>query len=105
FVAFENYPVEESLGEEAGDLAVREVTITDRTEYPLSLAVLPGRDAGRPELALRLAHDRRTDATTARRLLGHLELLLGAFAAAPEARLGELPALAAAERHQLLVEW
>ncbi len=105
FVAFENYPVEESLGEGAGDLSVREVTVSDRTEYPLSLAVLPGREAGRPELALRLAHDRRADATTVRRLLGHLELLLGAFAAAPEARLGDLPALAEAERHQLLVEW
>ncbi len=111
FVAFENYPVDEALGEDAGELAVRDVTVSDRTEYPLSLAVLPGREAGRPELALRLAHDGRADATTVRRLLAHLELLLGAFAAssvsgaAAEIRLGDLPSLAAAERHQLVVEW
>ncbi|HVT15954.1 MAG TPA: non-ribosomal peptide synthase/polyketide synthase [Thermoanaerobaculia bacterium] len=103
-VAFENYPVEESLGAGAGDLAVGEVTVSDRTDYPLSLAALPGRgESG--GLALRLAHDRRTEAATARRLLAHLELLLGAFAEGIELPLGALPALAAAERHQLLLEW
>ncbi len=102
-VAFENYPVDESLGEGAGELAVSGVTVSDRTEYPLSFAVLPGRRDSN-ELTLRLAHDRRTDATTARRLLAHLERLLGAFAASPESPLGELPVLSTAERHQL-VEW
>ncbi len=105
-VAFENYPLDDSLGEGGGDLTVSDVTFTDRADYPLSLAAIPGR--GRPALALRLAHDRRLDPTTARRLLAHLERLLGAFAASPKApalTLDELPALAAAERHQLLYEW
>jgi amino acid adenylation domain-containing protein/non-ribosomal peptide synthase protein (TIGR01720 family) len=103
-VAFENYPVDESLGEGADELAVTEVTVSDRTDYPLSLAVLPGRRA-QSELSLRMAHDRRADATTVRRLLVHLERLLGAFIMAPDGLLGELPALSAAERHQLVLEW
>ena len=42
---------------------------------------------------------------TVRRLLHHLANLLAAAVAAPDARLDELPLLAAAERHQLTVEW
>jgi hypothetical protein len=45
------------------------------------------------------------DRTTVARLLGHLETLIAAAAAAPEARLSELPLLSAGERQQLLVEW
>ncbi|MDJ1181649.1 amino acid adenylation domain-containing protein [Roseofilum sp. BLCC_M143] len=43
--------------------------------------------------------------STIRRMMGHFETLLGAILANPEARVGELPLLTAAERHQLLVEW
>jgi amino acid adenylation domain-containing protein/non-ribosomal peptide synthase protein (TIGR01720 family) len=45
------------------------------------------------------------DGVTVGRWLRHLENLLDAVAARPEARLAELPWLNAAERHQLLVEW
>ncbi|HEX5717560.1 MAG TPA: condensation domain-containing protein, partial [Thermoanaerobaculia bacterium] len=45
------------------------------------------------------------EAATIRRLLGHFETLLGAAVADPESPLALLPLLAAAERHQLLVEW
>ena len=45
------------------------------------------------------------DATTARRMAGHLANLLAGAAAHPEARLSELPLLAAAERDELLIEW
>ncbi len=45
------------------------------------------------------------DASTLDRLLGHFTHLLAAFAAAPELAVGELPLLAAPERHQLLAEW
>ncbi len=44
------------------------------------------------------------DRTTIRRLLHHLASLLAAAAEAPDRRLSALPLLAAAERHQLLVE-
>ncbi|HEV3073508.1 MAG TPA: non-ribosomal peptide synthase/polyketide synthase, partial [Thermoanaerobaculia bacterium] len=45
------------------------------------------------------------DPPTAARLLGHLRELLAGLAADPAARLSALPWLAAAERHQLAVEW
>ncbi|HEX9940764.1 MAG TPA: amino acid adenylation domain-containing protein, partial [Thermoanaerobaculia bacterium] len=45
------------------------------------------------------------DNTTAARLLGHLEALLEAAAAAPERPISELPLLPEAERQQVLVEW
>jgi amino acid adenylation domain-containing protein len=45
------------------------------------------------------------DPPTAARLLGHLRELLTGLAADPSARLSALPWLAAAERHQLAVEW
>ena len=43
--------------------------------------------------------------STIRRMMGHFQTLLRAILANPEARVGELPLLTAAERHQLLVEW
>jgi amino acid adenylation domain-containing protein len=43
--------------------------------------------------------------TTIKRMLNHLEMLLGGIALEPERPLSELPLLTAAERRQLLSEW
>ncbi|HEY2294552.1 MAG TPA: amino acid adenylation domain-containing protein, partial [Thermoanaerobaculia bacterium] len=57
-------------------------------------------------LSLALQHNADLfDAATAARLLERFAVLLGAVAASPRLALSELPLLAAAERHQLLVEW
>ncbi|HVG07975.1 MAG TPA: amino acid adenylation domain-containing protein, partial [Thermoanaerobaculia bacterium] len=64
--------------------------------------------AGEAEDALVLSCEHDTalfDSVTIERWLGHLETLLDAAAARPEARLGDLPLLGAAECHQLLLEW
>ena len=45
------------------------------------------------------------DAATVARLADHFTTLLAAWIEEPERRLGDLPLLAPAERHQLLVEW
>ncbi|HVR11918.1 MAG TPA: condensation domain-containing protein, partial [Thermoanaerobaculia bacterium] len=45
------------------------------------------------------------EAVTVQRLLGHLEALLGAGLAAPDAPLAELDLLSEAQRHQALAEW
>ncbi|MCP4658739.1 MAG: amino acid adenylation domain-containing protein, partial [bacterium] len=45
------------------------------------------------------------DATTMDRLVAHFTRLLAAIAEDPERRLGDLPLVAAAERHQLLAAW
>ncbi|MEG4288204.1 amino acid adenylation domain-containing protein [Microcoleus sp. C2C3] len=45
------------------------------------------------------------EATTIRRMVEHLQILLAGIVTNPEQRIWELPLLSAAERHQLLVEW
>jgi amino acid adenylation domain-containing protein/non-ribosomal peptide synthase protein (TIGR01720 family) len=45
------------------------------------------------------------DEATIRRLLGHYRRLLEAIVANPDRRLGELPLLTEAERHQILADW
>jgi amino acid adenylation domain-containing protein len=45
------------------------------------------------------------DAATIARLAGHFTTLLAGWIDEPRRRLGDLPLLTAAERHQLLVEW
>ncbi len=99
-LAFENYPIDPSLGERLGELSIGEVAVGERTNYPLTLTAVARRD-----LALRLTADRRFEPATARRILAHLENLLGALAADPERPPSALPLLGAAERHQLTVEW
>ncbi|HEX6471812.1 MAG TPA: non-ribosomal peptide synthase/polyketide synthase [Streptosporangiaceae bacterium] len=45
------------------------------------------------------------DAATIERMGGHLRVLLDAMGAAPDRRLGELPMLTEAERHQVIAGW
>ncbi|HEY0737078.1 MAG TPA: amino acid adenylation domain-containing protein, partial [Herpetosiphonaceae bacterium] len=45
------------------------------------------------------------DQTTIERMISHFQALLAGLAADPEQRIGDLPLLSEAERHQLLVEW
>ena len=81
--------------------AQRAFQLVERTPYPVTLYAY-----GEDELRFELSHAReRLGAIAARRLLDRLETLLTSFVAQPEARLGDLPMLAAAERRQLLVEW
>jgi amino acid adenylation domain-containing protein len=102
-LAFENYPLDEALRQDAATaVVIAGVDGSEQTHYPLTLNVQPG-----SRWLLRLAAtDPRLDAVSVARLLGSLEaLLLGLIredlAAVPVA---ELPALAAAERQQLLIE-
>ena len=82
---------------------IGEVRTFSRASHPLSVAAFPGEN-----LLLRADYEaERFDASTARRVLAHLQNLLEGMAAAPDAEilLGELSFLSAAERHQLLQEW
>jgi amino acid adenylation domain-containing protein len=75
----------------------------ESAKFDLTLGVEERRGAG-----LSLALSYRTDlfdAPTAKRMLRHLEVLLGGVAADRERRLSALPLLSEAERAQLLVEW
>ncbi|MCP4659155.1 MAG: AMP-binding protein, partial [bacterium] len=75
---------------------------TEVAKFDLTLGLIedPGGLGGAVEYNTELF-----DATTIRRLVGHLEHLLEGAVAGPEKRLSELPWLAAAEARQLLVEW
>jgi amino acid adenylation domain-containing protein/non-ribosomal peptide synthase protein (TIGR01720 family) len=99
-LAFENYPVAESVRGQGGGLEVEQLEFPEATHYPLTLMVAPG-----AALPVRLIFDRRwCEPATAERLLRHFITLLGGAAGHAGAAL-DLPLLSAAERQQLLWEW
>ncbi|GAB1541056.1 hypothetical protein NUACC21_37260 [Scytonema sp. NUACC21] len=100
-VVFENYPVDGSMQELCGSLQFGNIRAVERTNYPLTLVVLPGE-----QLSLRLSYDcRRFDATAISRMLGHLQILLEGMVAQRGGCLASLPMLTQRERQQLLVQW
>ena len=100
-LAFENYPVDAGLRHQGSALQVDSVTASGQTNYPLILVAVPG-----TELSLEISYDpERFDRATIGRLLGHLTTLLRGMVSNPEQRLSEVPMLAPAEQHKLLVEW
>ncbi|HEV7518259.1 MAG TPA: condensation domain-containing protein, partial [Thermoanaerobaculia bacterium] len=106
-LAFESYPVDESMrqaGGGEGGLGIVEVRGAEQPHYPLSLTVTPGKT-----LRLGVGYDRaRFDVASIGRLLAHLEAVLGGMARfleeGGEVALAGLPLLGAAERQQLC-EW
>ncbi|HSF38969.1 MAG TPA: non-ribosomal peptide synthase/polyketide synthase [Thermoanaerobaculia bacterium] len=100
-VVFENYPVEEGLGRDLGELEIRHRGRSEKTSYPLNLMVVAS-----GELSLSLEHDARSfDAVDVRRSMGHLEQLLRGLLDDPARPLEDLPLLSEGERHQILREW
>ncbi|MEM6401049.1 MAG: amino acid adenylation domain-containing protein, partial [Cyanobacteria bacterium P01_D01_bin.116] len=102
-VIFENYPVsiDAVLQGWSDDLQISQGKGFERTNYPLSLTVIPG-----AELSLRINYDsNRFDSETITRMLGHLETLLQGIVTNPQQKVCELPLLTVAEKQQLLVDW
>ncbi|HEX9426136.1 MAG TPA: condensation domain-containing protein, partial [Candidatus Polarisedimenticolia bacterium] len=93
---FENYPVDASLREQNGSVAVEEVRSIEWTNYPLTLGVGPG-----PRLALCLSYDRsRFEAAAIERLLDDYRRLLEGIAANPAQRLEALSRFTPAALHR-----
>ena len=100
-LVYENFPLDAAV-------STRLEGRFQRTNYPLAVVAEPGR-----ELQLRLGYDRsRCEPAAIGRMLRHLQEVLESLPAAMAraegeagARIADLPALPAAERHQLLVEW
>ncbi|MFT0183220.1 non-ribosomal peptide synthase/polyketide synthase [Pseudomonas benzopyrenica] len=89
-LVFENYPVDAALrGANSKAPAIGAVTVSERTHYPLSIAVMAGE---RLELHL---HYQRACFTPAQvqRLAAHLGQLLDSLVRQPETPLGDLPLL------------
>ncbi|MET0399939.1 MAG: condensation domain-containing protein, partial [Longimicrobiaceae bacterium] len=102
--AFENYPVDEAMREQAGSLGalrVRKNLLHAQTNFPLLLAA-----HGTSRLKAEIRYDRgRVEAETAEQMARHLETVLEAIASDPGLRLSEVPLLRGAEREQLLHAW
>ncbi|MGK7878413.1 MAG: amino acid adenylation domain-containing protein [Xenococcaceae cyanobacterium] len=98
-VVFENYPLktqEQDIG-----LEISDIRFLDQSNYPLALLVVPG-----ASLQLILIYDdRRFEAATIARMLGHMQTVLESFVENPDCYLSDVPLLTKAEQHQLLVEW
>lgn len=100
-LVFENYPFEATAAEWSRRVSLADGQVFERTSYPLTVFVWPGR-----ELLFGVSFElEHFEDSTIRRLVGQLTGLLNALATADGSRLGELPWLAAGERHQLLNEW
>ncbi|HEU4404960.1 MAG TPA: amino acid adenylation domain-containing protein, partial [Polyangiaceae bacterium] len=100
-LVFENYPADPRIHRGLPGLDVRDVSFEDQTNYPLTLAALPG-----PELRLRLSYERkRFGEEDAARLLGLVETALRRLTSNPEARLGELPLLGELDARRVTVDW
>jgi amino acid adenylation domain-containing protein/non-ribosomal peptide synthase protein (TIGR01720 family) len=100
-LVFENYPVDQTLDGPNWSLEISAVRTIERTNYPITVAVIPEQ-----ELSIQVTYDCSTfDRSVMARLLGHLTVLLEAMASGADYRLSELPLLTPPEKDQLLVEW
>ena len=100
-LVFENYPIDQTLLKRQQGLRVDRSRTIERTNYPLTLVVVPGE-----QLTLRLNYDvTRFDPATVSRMLGHLATLLEGMISNADRRVDDLPMLTRAERQQLLVAW
>jgi amino acid adenylation domain-containing protein/non-ribosomal peptide synthase protein (TIGR01720 family) len=97
-LVFENYPVDASLRDRGGPLAVTDVRFLDHTNYPITVIAKPG-----PPFALAVSYDQqRFEGEAVRRLLGHFQALLESALTQGEAAVGELAMIGRAERAELL---
>ena len=100
-VVFENYPIGSSLLEDTAGLEIDEIKSYERTNYPLTLVIVPGE-----ELFVRMLYDcSRFDADAIARMGNHFLTLLEGVVANQTGQLQDLPLITQTERHQLLGEW
>ncbi|MFP2903403.1 condensation domain-containing protein, partial [Corallococcus sp. 4LFB] len=98
---FENYPLDASLAAQGNPLGIRDVRGVERSNYPLTASVIPGR-----ELLLKLAYDTpRFEAEGIGRLLEQWRRAVEGLVAGETGRLWEVGVLSAEEKQRVLVEW
>lgn len=100
-LVYENYPIEETVEEEVGEITLSELRSVEQTNYPLTLLAVPG-----DELVLRLIYEQgRFENELITNVLKHLARGLEEIASNPEQRLSELSLLSDSERRQILEDW
>ncbi len=98
-LAFENYPLGESLAEVDLSLEISEVRMWSGDHYGVTLVAAPGREIG-----LLLAAE-ELELEVMQRLVGQLGALMEAMAGGLDRRLEELPILTPSDRHQVIEGW
>jgi len=101
-VVFENYPGDGDEMAKRLSLNIDQISTSAPTNYPLCLAIIPGKEMG-----VYLVYDRqRFDDPVAEQLLEHFMVLLeGISNAQSDACCGALSLLTPAERQRVLVDW
>ena len=99
-VVFENYPIESSLKQSLATFNIRDIQISEQTNYPLTLYVTKD-----DQLSLKILYKAKLfDARSITNLLGHFKTLLEEIASDPQQKLGQLNILTALEKEQLLTQ-
>ncbi|HEX6292329.1 MAG TPA: amino acid adenylation domain-containing protein [Herpetosiphonaceae bacterium] len=99
-IAFENYPVDRRLHELSNTLDIQLVRSVQRTNYPLTVMVIPS-----SELTVRMLYDaQRFDEPVIDRMMEYLHALLEGIAANPRQRIAALPLLSETDR-RMLADW
>ncbi|MBF2063675.1 MAG: amino acid adenylation domain-containing protein [Calothrix sp. C42_A2020_038] len=100
-LVFENYPLGSLLVEDTASLEIDQIKSYERTNYPLTLVVVPGE-----ELLVRILYDtNRFHPDTINRMGNHFLNLLKGVLKNKTSKLQDLPLITETERYQLLVEW
>jgi len=101
-LVFENFPIDASLEDSiAANLTLGNFQFVERTNLPLFLKVVPGK-----EMLLVLTYDRRLfKKETVTRMLGHLDTVLAGMSVGLHRKFTDLSLLHESERQQVVVEW
>ncbi|MBL8675864.1 MAG: amino acid adenylation domain-containing protein, partial [Alphaproteobacteria bacterium] len=102
---FENYPVEENVKTPKCGFEIKDVKISEKSEYPLTIAVVPGN-----QLCLMFSYQtEHFNEDLIKKLAEHIKHVLKGVINSPKEDLlksiYELPLLTSQEKHQLLIEW
>ena len=101
FIAIENFPVDQRIAAGEGGLAIGEVDVVDRTNFPIAVGAVLG-----AELQLRIVFDgSRFERAAVDRMLTHFVGLLRGLAEDLARPVDHVPLLGAHERRTILSTW
>ena len=99
-LVFENYPVDESLKQET-NIKISSPVVDEKTNYPLTLAVLPGKS-----IQINFSYDINSyTRESISRLIHHLKTTLEKMLKNPDDTLSSIELVNEEEKHKLLTEW
>jgi amino acid adenylation domain-containing protein/non-ribosomal peptide synthase protein (TIGR01720 family) len=100
-MVFENYPLDTSLERRSGTIKIASARSVGKTDYPLTLVVVPGE-----EVVIELLYDtHRFSRPMITRMLVHLENVMRAVVTDVEQNLSRVSMLSEVEEQTTLVEW